>query len=108
MQKKYVHFRLSIICTLFIFLGMNLQAQLNIDSLSHVDYQLLHEANLNDVWGYVDELGNEYAIVGTSKGTSIVNITDGSNPQEIFWFASPRKSFEPRPQNVCYICQLPK
>ena len=85
MQRKYVHFRLSIIWTLCIFLGMNLQAQLNIDSLSHVDYQLLHEANLNDVWGYVDELGNEYAIVGTSKGTSIVNITDGSNPQEIFW-----------------------
>jgi len=40
---------------------------------------------LNDVWGYVDELGNEYAIVGTSKGTSIVNITDGANPQEVFW-----------------------
>jgi hypothetical protein len=49
----------------------------NIDSLSHIDYQALHSANLNDVWGYVDEFGNEYAIVGTSKGTSIVDI---SNP----------------------------
>ncbi len=71
---------------ILIFLGnQSLIAQLNIDSLSHIDYQQLHGANLNDVWGYVDELGNEYAIVGTSKGTSIVNITDGFNPQEVFW-----------------------
>jgi choice-of-anchor B domain-containing protein len=45
----------------------------------------LHDANLNDVWGYVDELGNEYAIVGTTKGTSIVDLSDPTNPTEIFW-----------------------
>ncbi len=60
-------------------------AQLNVDSLSHINYQQLHAANLNDVWGYVDELGNEYALVGTSKGTSIVDVTDPANPVEIFW-----------------------
>jgi choice-of-anchor B domain-containing protein len=64
-----------------------LKAQFSIDSLSHIDYQALHGANLNDVWGYVDELGNEYAIVGTSTGTSIVNITNGAQPQEVFWLA---------------------
>ena len=63
----------------------NVFAQLNIDSLSHIDYQQLHGANLNDVWGYVDEFGNEYAIVGTSKGTSIVNVTIPTNPVEVFW-----------------------
>ena len=57
----------------------------NIDSLSHIDYQALHSANLNDVWGYVDEFGNEYAIVGTSKGTSIVDISNPTNPIEVFW-----------------------
>ena len=62
-----------------------LNAQLNIDSLSHVNYQALHAANLNDVWGYVDELGNEYAIVGTSKGTSVVDVTIPTNPVEVFW-----------------------
>ena len=60
-------------------------AQLNVDSLSHINYQQLHTANLNDVWGYVDELGNEYALVGTSKGTSIVDVTDPANPVEVFW-----------------------
>lgn len=57
----------------------------NIASLAHVNYQTLHEANLNDVWGYVDELGNEYAIVGTSKGTSILNISNPTNPFEVYW-----------------------
>ena len=78
----------NIVLSIVLFLfGFQSIAQLNIDSLSHIDYQLLHQENLNDVWGYVDELGNEYAIVGTSKGTSIVNITDGANPQEVFWLA---------------------
>ncbi|MFN5374078.1 MAG: hypothetical protein ACK5A8_07035, partial [Flavobacteriia bacterium] len=72
---------------LFTIVGSAAFAQFSIDSLSHIDYQALHGANLNDVWGYTDELGNEYAIVGTSKGTSIVDITNGSQPQEIFWLA---------------------
>jgi choice-of-anchor B domain-containing protein len=62
-------------------------AQLNVDSLSHINYQQLHAADLNDVWGYVDELGNEYALVGTSKGTSIVDVTDPANPVEVFWLS---------------------
>ncbi len=75
-------------CLFFLFLfSISVSAQNNIDSLSHIDYQALHNANLNDVWGYVDELGNEYAIVGTSKGTSIVDVTNPSNPFEVFWIA---------------------
>lgn len=78
-MKKYLFF-----CSL-VFNVLISYAQFSIDSLSHIDYQALHGANLNDVWGYVDELGNEYAIVGTSKGTSIVNISNGALPQEVFW-----------------------
>ena len=71
--------------SLFLFLPKQALTQLNVDSLSHINYQQLHDANLNDVWGYVDEIGNEYALVGTSKGTSIVNVTNPSNPFEVFW-----------------------
>ena len=71
--------------SLLFFLPNQALAQLNVDSLSHINYQQLHAANLNDVWGYVDELGNEYALVGTSKGTSIVDVTDPANPVEVFW-----------------------
>ena len=75
------------ILTLFavLIIKISLSFAQNIDSLSHINYQVLHGANLNDVWGYVDELGNEYAIVGTSKGTSIVDVTNPTNPVEVFW-----------------------
>jgi choice-of-anchor B domain-containing protein len=52
-----------------------------------VNYQQLHQANLNDVWGYVDETGKEYAIVGTTEGTSILDVSDPTSPIEIFWIA---------------------
>ncbi len=68
-----------------LFCLFNLSYAQNIDSLSHINYQDLHGANLNDVWGYVDEFGTEYAIVGTSKGTSIVDISNPTNPIEVFW-----------------------
>jgi len=71
--------------SLFLFLPNQALTQLNVDSLSHINYQQLHDANLNDVWGYVDEFGNEYALVGTSKGTSIVDVTVPTNPFEVFW-----------------------
>lgn len=57
----------------------------NMNSLGHVDYQQLHNSNLNDIWGYTDELGNEYALVGAAKGVSIVDVTNPSNPQEVYW-----------------------
>ena len=65
--------------------GTYTSAQVNIDSVSHVNYQQLHQANLNDIWGYVDETGVEYALVGTTKGTSIVSLADPSSPVEVFW-----------------------
>lgn len=60
-------------------------SQLNMSLLSNVNYQTLHNAQLNDIWGYVDEEGNEYALVGTTKGSSIVDVTDPQNPVEVFW-----------------------
>ncbi len=60
-------------------------SQLNMTQLGHIDYSTLHTTVLNDIWGYVDENGNEYGLLGTTKGTSIVDLTDPTNPTEIFW-----------------------
>lgn len=71
---------------LFVMLGSSsILGQMNVSLLSHVNYNELHNANLNGVWGYTDETGIEYAIVGTSKGTSIVSLADPANPVEVFW-----------------------
>lgn len=75
----------------FLFFGQWLNAQngvsFNVDSISHIDYMQLHGADLNDCWGYTDETGIEYALVGTTKGTSVVSLEDPANPQEVFWIA---------------------
>lgn len=51
--------------------------------------QLPYTQDLNDIWGYVDSGGNEYALVGTRTGTSIVDVT---NPATLF-----EKAFIPGP-----------
>ena len=60
---------------LTVVLVGNVNAQLNMDSIGHLDYNVLHNTDLNDVWGYEDEMGNEYALVGAKKGTSVVDLS---------------------------------
>jgi choice-of-anchor B domain-containing protein len=69
-----------------VLLTMNqTEAQLNMSLVSRVNYQQLHNTDLNDIWGYVDETGVEYALVGARKGTSVVSLADPANPAELFW-----------------------
>jgi choice-of-anchor B domain-containing protein len=68
-----------------VFLSFNALAQVNTQLLGTLDLNTIHNTELNDIWGYVDEDGNEYAIVGAQNGTSIVDVTDPANPVEVFW-----------------------
>jgi len=62
----------------FIFTFTFTSAQdFNIQYRSHVAYP---GYTCSSEWGYVDSTGNEYALVGTSFGVSIVDITDPDNP----------------------------
>lgn len=47
--------------------------------------QLPYAQNLNDIWGYVDSTGIEYALVGTRTGTSIVSLATPASPQEVLF-----------------------
>lgn len=53
-----------------------LSAQLNVSFRSNLPYGVA----LANIGGYVDSLGNEYALVGYENGLSIVDITDPSTP----------------------------
>ena len=72
-------------------------AQLNITEVGHLDYQALRSSDLSNLWGYVDEEGNEYALVGVNGangqnntgGFSIVDVTDPADPQEVFFTSGP-------------------
>lgn len=57
----------------------------NMSLVGHLDYYALHTVGLNDCWAYVDETGIEYALVGTTNGTSVVSLADPTNPVEVFW-----------------------
>lgn len=77
-----------LVCYLILFTILNVNGQgVNVDLLGQVDYEALHGTELNDIWGYVDENGNEYALVGAEKGVSIVDVTDPENPVEIYWLS---------------------
>ena len=69
----------------FSMLSGLLSAQLNMTLRSHIDYQATRNSGCSNIWGYVDENNNEYAIVGLNKGTSIVDVTDPNNPVEVFF-----------------------
>ncbi len=56
-------------------------AQLNMGLLGKLEYT----NDISDVWGYVDETGNEYALVGVYEGLSIVDVTEPANPVEVYF-----------------------
>lgn len=62
-------------------LGLTAHAQTNwnMTKLSNVQYQ----EGCNDIWGYVDPFGTEYAILGTRQATAILNLADPANPVEV-------------------------
>jgi choice-of-anchor B domain-containing protein len=63
------------------FLTPKTQAQVdfNLELLMQVEY----DENCNDIWGYVDENGDEYAILGTTKATAIIALDGPDAPREI-------------------------
>lgn len=55
------------------------QAQKNVTLVG----QLTYNDELNDIWGYVDGTGKEYALVGLVNGISIVDLSDPTQPTEL-------------------------
>lgn len=62
------------------------QAQLNMSLVGQLDYQSIHGSDISDIWGYVDETGIEYALIGVNQaGISVVSLEDPANPVELFF-----------------------
>ncbi len=49
--------------------------------------------DLSDVWGYVDDMGREYAIVGLKNGTAIVDLNNPANPVQIHFVPGPSSTW---------------
>jgi choice-of-anchor B domain-containing protein len=72
---------LFVVITFFCLNAVN--AQLNINLVGQLPYS--GHGDVSDIWGHVDGSGNEYALVGLQDGTSIVDISEPTNPNEIFF-----------------------
>ncbi|MFN3917922.1 MAG: choice-of-anchor B family protein [Flavobacteriales bacterium] len=70
---------------LAVFITISASSQLNMQQLGYMNLPAIKGSNLSDIWGYVDEDGNEYAIVGLHNGTVIVDVTNPANPVEVFF-----------------------
>lgn len=62
-------------------------AQLNVDFISNLNQY--SSVRYNDIWGYVDPSGNEYALLGVRSGTSIISLINPANPQEVAFIPGP-------------------
>jgi len=80
----------KIIFLFFLFFSLNnFVAQtnpLNVQQFAHIPISsFMVPSELNDIWGWVDSSGNEYAIVGMNDGTSIIDLSDPLSPQEVLF-----------------------
>jgi choice-of-anchor B domain-containing protein len=79
----------SLAFTPLLLLLLNFKAQnnpLNVEQVAHVPLSSFQvPSDLNDIWGWVDNEGNEYAIVGTRQGTSVFDLSTPSEPVEVFF-----------------------
>lgn len=86
----------ALLSALLLPLCITAMGQLNISLVGHLDYQASRQSDLSNLWGYTDETGIEYALVGVdgggqqgTGGISVVSLEDPANPTEVFFFAGP-------------------
>jgi len=71
----------KVILLFLILFSVQIFGQNNVTLLSNLNQY--PSVGYNDIWGYVDGSGNEYALLGVQNGTSIVNVTDPTNPVQV-------------------------
>jgi choice-of-anchor B domain-containing protein len=65
---------------LLMLTGCFLHAQQNMDLLGY----LPTNSKINDIWGYTDTLGNEYALVGSEVSLYIIDVSAPQSPVLLF------------------------
>ncbi len=76
--------RLILLCYFFIpFILLSQSFNLNLLG----DYEWQNNDAGSDIWGWVDQNNNEYALVGLENGFSVVDVTNPSNPVFKFYIS---------------------
>lgn len=76
-----------ILCLILIFESASLFAQFegtfNSALIANLNERNTGLRSYNDIWGYQDTSGREYAIMGAKNGTIVFDLSDPSNPAEV-------------------------
>jgi len=86
---------LSKITSLLVLITFSLLGQTgspNVPFLANFDDY--HSTGYNDCWGYTASNGREYALLGVLNGTSIIDITDTDNLNEIAFIPSSNSTWK--------------
>lgn len=78
--------------TAFLLLATLVTAQTNVNVKFRSQLKYTGQS-LANICGYVDKTGKEYALVGASKGTSIVDISNPDKPVEVKFITGPQSSW---------------
>jgi len=81
MKQKITTFLLTII---MLPIGIFAQNSMNMVLIGTYEWSSLNTEG-SDIWGWVDANGNEYALVGLNDGFSVVDVTNSTNPVEMFY-----------------------
>ena len=79
-------FKKLLLCFLFYNISLTDIVNYNLDLVFNIPINTENDSNnfgVSDVWGYTDETGVEYAIVGYRYGTMIYDISSSTEPIEI-------------------------
>ncbi|MEE2699912.1 MAG: choice-of-anchor B family protein [Bacteroidota bacterium] len=76
--------RKRIIITLMMLPFFMFSQSMNLVLMGTYEWPSLNSEG-SDIWGWVDANGNEYALVGLNDGFSVVDVTSGTNPVEMFY-----------------------
>lgn len=74
-MKRIKYFLVMVLFGYFTIL--NGQVDFNLELISHTPL----DQNSSDIWGYVDDQGIEYAIIGTNRSTRVFSLEDPTNPE---------------------------
>ena len=77
-----IFFKTLLIIFLVTPLFSNSQSSMNLALMGTYEWSTTEGS---DIWGWVDANGNEYALVGLNDGFSVVDVTNGTNPVEMFY-----------------------
>jgi choice-of-anchor B domain-containing protein len=86
MRSYTIKFLPAVLFLTMLYFQGKAQSSYNMSLLSRWDKDSLpnniHGA-YNDIWGYVDNKGREYAILGTVQGTYFFDVTNATNPKVV-------------------------